>query len=460
MDDTTDANNNADTADDEVDIIKNLISLLQHRREFPVQQREGTILELARHFHHELKRDIHTMITNQSYDTNYTGLDATRDTEAEVEMALRCYPENISKRKTEIWDHGVVSDSEDEEFGDDNDRYGGWVVARNRDEGEYPINCLTYVRNDEGGAVCNKKALPFIHLFAQLAIEFKSFTDDERGGLCVSQNYDDNGTLNNVAKNLAFLNDHDDDCICMTQLVRLRQLGFLTKQDVLDQYLVEQIVCRKHEFIPGRRFRFIIEWNPMALTRANEYGRTLLHYTPWVSLEAFQVTFDYCIRYYPHMKGIHMLFQDYSSVSPLHQAVESFGREKVIKVVEEILGRYSVTTPIHTMQALMVAATDATIHLDGVYFLIRREPNVVVRSLLRQAPKEDEESPPPRNTDDPYNKTVINNNSSSNIDEDDDTHNCSNTNTHDTRNGVGEDGDGTRNTDHTSKILKRKRQNN
>ena len=108
-----------------------------------------------------------------------------------------------------------------------------------------------------------------------------------------------------------------------------------------------------------------------------------------------------------------------------------------------------------------MAATDTNtgIHLGCVYFLIRREPNVVVRALLRHAPKEDEDSPPPQNADDPNNRIIIKNNSSSKIDENN-THNFSHITTIDARNGIGEDGDGTRNNnDHTSKIVNRKRKN-
>ena len=62
--DNSDANNNTDTADD--DDITDLIYILQHRRDFPVQQRERTILDLARNFHTELIDDTHTRITDQT----------------------------------------------------------------------------------------------------------------------------------------------------------------------------------------------------------------------------------------------------------------------------------------------------------------------------------------------------------------------------------------------------------
>ena len=465
------ANNNADTVDDEGvvvvddedDEIMDVIYILQHRREFPVQQLEGKILELALNFHYEFNRDIHRMITDQTYGENYAGLDAQRETEVEIEMALRCCAADLlSKRKTEIWDMDFVPD----DYEEGEARYGGWVDHPDDNTvGDYPINCLTFLRDDTGKIFPNKKAMPFIHLFARLAIQWECFPEKERGGLFIPIDRDmTDWTFQNAVRNLFSYTDQDDenDTIVTTQLIRLRQSEFLTKEDVLQQYLHHG--RELGDYFPLRRFRFFIEWNPRLLLQ-NDYHSELspLDYAAGQSLEAFQVVFDYCIRYYPHFKGILLLFliDGWGSSTSFQIAVRSFGQEKVVDVVEKILGRYSVTKPIHTLHALLMAATDTNtgIHLGCVYFLIRREPNVVVRALLRHAPKEDEDSPPPQNADDPNNRIIIKNNSSSKIDENN-THNFSHITTIDARNGIGEDGDGTRNNnDHTSKIVNRKRKN-
>ena len=470
VDNDTDRNNNADTTDDddssvvdtdENDIIKDVIHILQHWREFPVEERERTILELARDFHEMLYIDIHTMITDQTYGETYSGLDSQRDTEAEVEMALQCYPYALlSTRKTEIWDMDFVPD----DYEDGEARYGGWNDVDDNTVGDYPINCLTYVRDETGKIFPNKKAMPFIHLFARLAIQWECFPEKERGGLFIPIDRDmTDWTFQNAVRNLFSYTDQEDenDTIVTTQLIRLRQSEILTKEDVLQQYLHHG--RELDDYFPLRRFRFFIEWNPELLLH-NDYHseQSPLDYAAGQSLEAFQVVCDYYIRYYPHFTGINLLFQTdgWGSSTAFQRAVENFGRKNVVDVVEEILGRYSVTTPIQTMHALMVAATDTNtgIHLGCVYFLIRREPNVVVRTLLRYASKDDADSPPLRNADDLNNRIIINNNSSSKIDEND-THNCSHITTIDARNGIGEDGDGTRNQDPRSKIVKRKRKN-
>ena len=57
-----------------------------------------------------------------------------------------------------------------------------------------------------------------------------------------------------------------------------------------------------------------------------------------------------------------------------------------MNMVEEIItASNSSTTPIHRMDALLLAAIDDTIHLDGVYFLLRRQPDVVLTQLRRQS---------------------------------------------------------------------------
>merc|ERR1719162_1573864 len=71
-------------------------------------------------------------------------------------------------------------------------------------------------------------------------------------------------------------------------------------------------------------------------------------------------------------------------MTPFQYACQEYGRDIVINTVEEILTRYhSEGTPLHIEEALMVAAADENVHLDCSYFLLRREPDVLVRLLSR-----------------------------------------------------------------------------
>mmetsp|Transcript_5097 Transcript_5097/g.5021 ORF Transcript_5097/g.5021 Transcript_5097/m.5021 type:complete len:90 (+) Transcript_5097:706-975(+) len=70
-------------------------------------------------------------------------------------------------------------------------------------------------------------------------------------------------------------------------------------------------------------------------------------------------------------------------MTPFQTACQKYGRDAVMNAVEEILTRYhSEGTPLNIVEALMVAAADENVHLDCSYFLLRREPDVLVRLLL------------------------------------------------------------------------------
>ena len=427
VDDNSDNNNNDNNSNEAEEtnmMINDLISVLQNRNNFPVQQRDGKIVELARYFHRELKNDIHAMITDQTYGANYAGLDANRDTEAEVETALRSYPENLERRKTTLWKY-----NDDFHDDDDDEEIGGWMEV---DNGNVPIYCLTHVRKSgDGWSGHNIKAIPFIHLFAQLAIEFNSSFDDyegftgdgkeTRGGLLITVTrervdaqdiYETNS--NNVLEELVSKSDpsgiwaHTNeqvDSICFTQLARLRESGLLTKHDVVHLKLVPNLlhsdatVGYENLHFSGlhfseQRFFFLTEWNPESLLKSGrssrDYRHSTFYFAAYNSLEGFRAVCDSIIRYYPKKRGIVALFQeDYRNPSELSLfgiACERFGREQVIDIIERTLTRYSITVPLQTADALISAAMDDGTHLDGVYSILRRQPDVLIQQLLLPVP--------------------------------------------------------------------------
>jgi hypothetical protein len=118
--------------------------------------------ELVEIFLQELGDDIHDMFCSIDAD-NYRGLDSDRDTEEEVETALRFFP-NVLTRRIQIHDADVDADADGE------------------DVYLYPIQLLAFTLRYEVGIMCNMKALSFIPLLARLAIELGLF-EEERGGL-------------------------------------------------------------------------------------------------------------------------------------------------------------------------------------------------------------------------------------------------------------------------------------
>ena len=94
------------------------------QKQLPVQQRTEVDV-LVEQFQRRVSNDIHKMIVDQrDNDEGYQGLDIRRDTHAEVETALRIYPDVITRQKDTRWNIN------NEELID-------------VDDGDYPIQCLT-----------------------------------------------------------------------------------------------------------------------------------------------------------------------------------------------------------------------------------------------------------------------------------------------------------------------------
>ena len=121
-----------------------VIETLLRMEQFPLRYRMK-IDELINDCHTTLRDDIHDMIIDQrADDAEDEGLDSNRDTEPEVETALRVYPEVLSRRKSTYFD---------EEEGDS-------VETENIDMHLYPIACLMN-REGPGTYVCNTSANSF-----------------------------------------------------------------------------------------------------------------------------------------------------------------------------------------------------------------------------------------------------------------------------------------------------------
>jgi hypothetical protein len=343
-------------------VVDELIPILQRKDEFSMRTR-NKINELAREFLSELGNDIHDMIcdNNDTFENeNYRGLDSDRDTEAEIEISIRFFPDLLSITQTET--------------------------------ALYPIQLLAFTCNDDW-FMSNLKAVSFIPLVVRLAIEFSLFEDELRGGLLIK---DESGY--NVLEHLSFTdmvgNDMEryeliDDAY-LNVMIQLRHMGLFKKDDILSYDLLMNL-CNESVF-PRKRFQFLVEWDPtLLLIQTDEDDGCLpLHRAAIMSstIQAFQTVFDNCIRYYPKKIGISLLFtKNNKGKTPIQIAFRKTKlRDKVMTVIEDTIIRYSSfsennNTSINIVEALVMAAIDENIHLDCVYFLLRRQPDVLVKLL-------------------------------------------------------------------------------
>jgi ankyrin repeat protein len=149
---------------------------------------------------------------------------------------------------------------------------------------------------------------------------------------------------------------------------------------------LNELCCQQN--FPEKRFRFLVEWDPNALTQTDEDGNLPLHKAALKSsIRVFQLVFEYGIRYFPEKKGLSLIFKKHyhSTMTPFQEACDAYGYEQVMEVVEDTIIRYSTSLdnapPLNMVEALINAAIDEYVHLDCVYFLMRREPDVLLKLL-------------------------------------------------------------------------------
>ncbi|OEU11659.1 hypothetical protein FRACYDRAFT_244778 [Fragilariopsis cylindrus CCMP1102] len=356
-----------------INLLKKMIVVLEQKETFPFRNRKK-INVLIEEFLEKLEDDIHGMFFDNYIEAdsdNYRGLDSERDTEEEVEIAVRFFPEVLTRY------------SENDEDG--------------RQSVYYPIQLLAFTCREGGRAwQCNAKAVSFIPLLARLAIELGLFEEDERGGLlCLDVSEGDNVlylltlTGETIVENLEEKYRAIDDK-CLQVLIQLRKLGLLKKEDI-QRYGLLRNLCRE-KYFAEKRFRFLVEWDPNVLTQTDEDGILPIHCQAFSSsIQGFRSVFEAGIHYYPMKEGISLLFRkDDHDKTPFHLACGNFGHEKVMEIVEDTLvGHHHLNDdsdddangPYNIVDALITACIDENIHLDCVYFLLLREPDVLQKLL-------------------------------------------------------------------------------
>ena len=305
-DDDNDDNHHRQAQEEEND--HKAISIIGRKKEFSFRTR-SKIDVLVERFLQELEDDVHELLCNNMniHSNDYSGLDSDRDTEAEVEIAVRFFPDVLSRK-------------------------GGF--GRNY----YPIQCISF------GWDClsnvNVKAVAFIPPLARLAIELGSFEEEERGGL-LCKNLGKNVLQNLMNSDKADLhNNHREyhevvDDKYLQVLIRLGKLGHLKKEDIQRYSLLNKLCFAQRYYPAEKRFRFLVEWDPNALTQTDEDGDLPLHDAvfsiAYPIRRLYQHVFEAGIQYFPKKKGIHLFFhKDRNDDTPFQGACKKFGYKEVI----------------------------------------------------------------------------------------------------------------------------------
>jgi len=280
----------------------------------------------------------------------------------------------------------------------------------------------------------NIRSVSFIPKIAQLRMELCDDLDG-RGGL-LTRSSDGGGY--NVLQNLVCTPYKCEDTQLaesrfLAVLKRLKETGLFVKEDIQAQALLHLLCINGQDYFPEKRFRFISDWDSVALTQPNPNLKSsdlpLHHAANWLQEnQGFQVVLEATIRHFPREKGIHILFQNNGAgQTPFELACQRmlytvFGNlrreelekaairvlpkfpnfqgkrcdsdfdevvlatvtiiagEEVLRKIERVLTNFP-GDPYDTVEALLSAANNERISLDCVYFILRREPDVLAKLL-------------------------------------------------------------------------------
>jgi len=214
-------------------------------------------------------------ITSDNDNGNCYGLDDEIDTQKQVELALRFFPEVLCLR-----------------------RYG-----------LFPIFWLSK----------SIRSVSFIPLFARLGVELQLFQESERGGLVFGSNGMD--VFSQLAASCAENKRSDEDqqevvdAKYLAVIKKLRKYKLMKKSDICKYDMID-ILCKQAVF-PEKRFRYLIDWNPSALLSNNGNSkiisiRLITKFFDKKDISGLKMLFELSMKYFPVEIGF--LFDTFYSV--------------------------------------------------------------------------------------------------------------------------------------------------
>ena len=350
--------------------------IIEHRSEFPLNLRESIRESLGEEhsecqpemFLSEVYKSVKAFFFGRSNRNNdesddesestfkwWYGLDSDVDSEEEVELAIRLFPNILTE--------GYFS------FSSLNGCYPIYVS----------LMCL--------------KALFFIPLLAELGVELGRFKEKERGGLtCFMKS-----VLFQLFSNVILRNDLDEelseklDEASTAILIRLKEKGLMKKEDIYRFDLTNLLLYRalyKKTLRIEKRFEFLINWNPSILMECGRGNNLLNHYVCRLcytnegclrpdTVQRFQAIIELGMYHFPTELGF--VFHR----TTFRLLCERLGTKKVAQIIDiEILR--TLEQKNNTLKALVfAAATNDAISLDGVYTLFRRDPIALMTEFTK-----------------------------------------------------------------------------
>ncbi len=313
------------------------LEILRRAHDFPVKLRE-TIDGYKDEDPESFLLIVEERLVDLLYGINGNGLDCNRDTQEEVETAIRFFPHALCEK---YW-------------------------------GTYPpiYAQLAYI-----------KSVPFVPLLAKLGIELNQFQEEERGGLFYYQWRVLQSLVNNDSGNW-YDEDNEDQMRLVDEryaaaLQSLREMGIFQRDDITEENLMWEM--KSNKTFPEQRFRCLVDLEPNILSSPYQVYR---FWPKERSARVFRIVFEIGMLHFPAQLGfLFHIRKDPGYTHSFGWVCQEYGTEKVTEIIGDVLAkRYpqSVESNDERMkleeEALIHAATNPNVLLDGVYFLLRRDP--------------------------------------------------------------------------------------
>ena len=171
----------------------------------------------------------------------------------------------------------------------------------------------------------------------------------------------------------------------MRTLKHLQEQNLFHKNDVMEMQLL-----RKSFHGSESIFHYLVEWNPTALKTLNKYKMTLLQelIEYRYPIEKIKLAFKAGLKYLPNELGL-LLFTEVGNVSPYtllmnEDTLFQFGKEG-LTIIDECFHevehfKLQATDPTPNLNPFMVAAWSPSPCLDLMYYLLRKDPSVLLQS--------------------------------------------------------------------------------
>ncbi|OEU06662.1 hypothetical protein FRACYDRAFT_254216 [Fragilariopsis cylindrus CCMP1102] len=282
---------------------------------------------------------------------------------------------NVAEAEREERERGLTKTIVDEDWYDDERKIAKAIryfpdVLSEKKFGMYPI--MWAGRRQGGNMAYNLKNLSRIPLLAELGSELGQFDEELREGLLSTYADEEWNVLHFIICYDRIENgttDLVDECFSAVWK-RLRQNNHLKKEDINECNLVGRLLMANIGIFSGTRLLYFVDWDPMTLTIPcePEHGNMLpIHWTAPEEISDIQDS----------IKGWIMMFSSF---------------EKVMNEVLDCIANYfaaSASSSTTESSLLMSAVTDETIHLEGLYTLLCKDPNDALLQLPKHLLQED-----------------------------------------------------------------------